>query len=39
MAAIQNASEEDYKMAIEAQPDLVNLDQPELFIKVLNEMN
>lgn len=39
MAAIQNASEEDYKKAIEAQPDLVNLDQPELFIKVLNKLN
>ena len=37
MAAIQNADEEDYRRAIEAKPDLVNLDQPELFTAILNE--
>lgn len=31
MAAIQNASETDYLEAIRLQPDLVNLDKPELF--------
>ena len=35
MAAIQNASEKEYKKAIEVHPDLVNLDRPELFIKIL----
>ena len=34
MAAIQNASEKEYKKAIEVHPDLVNLDRPELFIKI-----
>jgi glycerophosphoryl diester phosphodiesterase len=29
MAAIQNASEKEYKKAIEVHPDLVNLDRPE----------
>ena len=37
MAAIQNASEKEYKKAIEAHPDLVNLDRPELFIKMLRQ--
>lgn len=37
MAAIQNASEEEYKKAIEAQPDLVNLDRPELFEEILQQ--
>lgn len=37
MAAIQNASEEAYRTAIQKEPDLVNLDQPELFQKVLDE--
>lgn len=37
MAAIQNANEEEYKKAIEARPDLVNLDRPELFIKSLHQ--
>ena len=34
MAAIQNADEEAYLKAIEVKPDLVNLDQPELFEKL-----
>lgn len=37
MAAIQNANEEDYRKAIEARPDLVNLDQPELFTELLRQ--
>lgn len=37
MAAIQNGTEEAYRTAIEKEPDLVNLDQPELFEKVLAE--
>jgi glycerophosphoryl diester phosphodiesterase len=37
MAAIQNASEKEYKKAIEVHPDLVNLDRPELFIKILHQ--
>ena len=37
MAAIQNASEKEYKKAIEVHPDLVNLDRPELFIKILHK--
>lgn len=37
MAAIQNASEKEYKKAIEAHPDLVNLDRPELFVKMLRQ--
>lgn len=37
MAAIQNGSEEAYRKAIEARPDLVNLDQPELFIRLLGQ--
>ena len=39
MAAIQNGNEEEYRKAIEAKPDLVNLDQPELFEKVLKEIH
>ena len=30
MAAILNANEKAYRTAIEKEPDLVNLDQPEL---------
>ena len=37
MAAIQNASEKEYKKAIEAHPNLVNLDRPELFVKMLRQ--
>ena len=37
MAAIQNGTEEAYRTAIQKEPDLVNLDQPELFQKVLAE--
>ena len=37
MAAIQNGTEETYRAAIQKEPDLVNLDQPELFQKVLAE--
>ena len=37
MAAIQNVSEKEYKKAIEVHPDLVNLDRPELFIKILHQ--
>lgn len=37
MAAIQNGTEEAYRAAIQKEPDLVNLDQPELFQKVLAE--
>ena len=37
MAAILNANEKAYRTAIEKEPDLVNLDQPELFQKVLAE--
>ena len=37
MAAIQNASEKEYKKAIEAHPDLVNLDRPELFVNMLRQ--
>ena len=35
MAAIQNADEAAYRKAIAARPDLVNLDRPELFVKLL----
>ena len=35
MAAIQQANEQDYLNAIAARPDLVNLDQPELFFRLL----
>lgn len=37
MAAIQNASKQDYLNAIAARPDLVNLDQPELFVRLLGD--
>lgn len=37
MAAIQNGNEEAYKKAIQAQPDLVNIDQPELWARVVAE--
>lgn len=37
MAAIQNGTEEAYRTAIQKEPDLVNLDQPELFQQVLAE--
>ena len=37
MAAIQNRNEETYKKAIQAQPDLVNIDQPELWARVVAE--
>lgn len=37
MAAIQNGNEESYKKAILAQPDLVNIDRPELWERVLAE--
>ena len=37
MAAIQNGNEEAYKKAIQAQPDLVNIDQPELWVRVVAE--
>lgn len=37
MAAIQNGNEETYKKAIQAQPDLVNIDQPELWARVVAE--
>ena len=39
MAAIQNGNEESYKKAILAQPDLVNIDQPERWERVLAESN
>ena len=35
MAAIQEASEDEYLRAIELKPDLVNLDMPELFARLL----
>lgn len=37
LAAIQNGNEEAYKKAIQAQPDLVNIDQPELWARVVAE--
>ena len=37
MAAIQNGNEEAYKKAIQVQPDLVNIDQPELWARVVAE--
>lgn len=37
MAAIQNGNEETYKKAIQVQPDLVNIDQPELWARVVAE--
>lgn len=37
MAAIQNGNEEAYKKAIQAQPDLVNIDQPELWARMVAE--
>lgn len=37
MAAIQNGNEEAYRKAIQAQPDLVNIDQPELWARVVAE--
>lgn len=37
MAAIQNGNEEAYQKAIQAQPDLVNIDQPELWERVVAE--
>ena len=37
MAAIQNGNEGAYKKAIQAQPDLVNIDQPELWARVVAE--
>lgn len=37
MADIQNGNEETYKKAIQAQPDLVNIDQPELWARVVAE--
>ena len=30
-------AEKEYKKAIEVHPDLVNLDRPELFIKILHQ--
>lgn len=38
MAAIQGATEETYREAIKARPDMVNLDQPELFTEVMSKM-
>lgn len=35
MAAIQEASDSDYQRAIEIGPDLVNIDKPELFSRLL----
>lgn len=39
MAAIQGSGEADYREAIERQPDLVNLDRPELFTKIMADGN
>ena len=36
MAAIQGSDEAAYREAIMRQPDLVNLDRPELFVKVMS---
>lgn len=37
MAAIQGANEDAYREAIKARPDMVNLDQPELFTEVMKK--
>lgn len=37
MAAIQNGNEEAYRKAIQVQPDLVNIDQPELWARMVAE--
>lgn len=37
MAAIQGSDEQAYNEAIEKQPDLVNLDRPELFTRLLRK--
>lgn len=39
MAAIQNGNEEAYKKAVQVRPDLVNIDQPELWQRVVAESN
>ena len=38
MAAIQGSGAEAYREAIYRQPDLVNLDRPELFMQILDSM-
>ncbi len=38
MAAIQGSGEAEYREAILRQPDLVNLDMPELFLKMVQEL-
>jgi|GEM_PF-153176 alpha-1,2-mannosidase, putative len=38
MAAIQGSGENAYRKAIMKQPDLVNLDRPELFCKVVQDI-
>lgn len=38
MAAIQGTTEEAYREAVKARPDMVNLDQPELFTEVMRKM-
>lgn len=37
MAAVQNSTEEAYRLAISKEPDLINLDRPELFQKIMSE--
>lgn len=39
MAAVQGEEEAAYKEAIARQPDLVNLDRPELFAKVMADID
>lgn len=34
MAALQSDAEEDYQLAIELHPDMVNIDRPEVFSKM-----
>ena len=38
MAAVQGSGEDAYREAIARRPDMVNLDRPELFRKVLDSM-
>lgn len=38
MAAIQGSGEADYLEAIKNRPDMVNLDRPELFRKIISSM-
>ncbi len=39
MAAIQDGTEENYRRAIAVEPDLVNLDRPELWRRICPEEN